>query len=167
MDGSVNFNRNWTEYKNGFGDLNGEFFLGLDKIHEMTAERNQELLVLLEDFEGNKTFEKYDEFAIGNEDQQYKLHTLADGSGTAYDSFSYHRGSKFSTFDRDNDGRSHLNCAELYTGAWWYSSTADCQLCQLTGTYGNNDYDKGVNWYSFRGSRYSLKIAVMMIRPRK
>ncbi|XP_034490380.1 angiopoietin-related protein 2-like [Drosophila innubila] len=166
MDGSVNFHRNWTEYKNGFGDLNGEFFLGLDKIFEITAERRQELLFLLEDFEGDKRFEKYDKFAIGNEDQQYELHTLGDASGTAGDSFSRHRGRKFSTFDRDNDGRSYKNCAEESTGAWWYSSNYYCQFCQLTGTYGNNDYEKGVNWFDFRGSYYSLKKAVMMIRPR-
>ncbi|XP_034490552.1 angiopoietin-related protein 2-like isoform X6 [Drosophila innubila] len=167
MDGSVNFHRNWTEYKNGFGDLNGEFFMGLDKIHEITAERSHELLVLLEDYQGANVFEKYDEFAIGNEDQQYELHTLGDASGTAGDSFSDHYGSKFSTFDRDNDGRSNLNCAELNTGAWWYRSSGSCQYCQLTGTYGNNDQDKGVNWDAFQGAYYSLKKAVMMIRPKK
>ncbi|XP_034481293.1 microfibril-associated glycoprotein 4-like isoform X3 [Drosophila innubila] len=167
MDGSVNFNRNWTEYKNGFGNLNGEFFIGLDKIHEITAERSQELLFLLEDFEGDKAFEKYDKFAIGNESQQYQLHTLGKASGTAGDSFHWHRGSKFSTFDRHNDGYSFIQCAILRNGAWWYRSDGFCQFCKLTGTYGNNDYDKGVNWDTFRGSEYSLKKAVMMIRPRK
>ncbi|XP_034481223.1 ficolin-1-like isoform X3 [Drosophila innubila] len=166
MDGSVNFNRNWTEYKNGFGDLNGEFFMGLDKIHEMTAERNQELLVLLEDFEGNKRFEKYDKYAIGNESQQYELHTLGKASGTAGNSFYHHRGGKFSTFDRHNDGESYIHCADLLTGAWWYTPFGFCQFCKLTGTYGNNDEDEGVTWYSFRGPKYSLKKAVMMIRPR-
>ncbi|KAL7742448.1 hypothetical protein ACLKA6_019078 [Drosophila palustris] len=51
-DGSVNFYRNWKTYKNGFGDLDNEFFLGLDKIHKITKETSQELLVVLEDFEG-------------------------------------------------------------------------------------------------------------------
>ncbi|XP_034481243.1 ficolin-1-like isoform X2 [Drosophila innubila] len=167
MDGSVSFHRNWTEYKNGFGDLNGEFFFGLDKIHEITAERSQELLVLLEDYQGVNAFEKYDEFAIGNEDQQYELHTLGKASGAAGDSFSDHRGKKFSTFDRDNDGISDIHCAELHTGGWWYRSNNFCQFCKLTGTYGNNDYDEGVTWDEFRGSEYSLKTAVMMIRPKK
>jgi len=120
LDGSVNFYRNWTEYKNGFGDLNGEFFLGLDKIHAITAERKQELLVILEDFEGDNRFETYDEFAIGNEDQQYVLHTLGKANGTAGDSLKWHRGYKFSTFDRDNDWSSG-NCAVDSTGAWWYN----------------------------------------------
>ncbi|XP_034475299.1 microfibril-associated glycoprotein 4-like [Drosophila innubila] len=164
IDGSVNFYRNWTEYKTGFGDLDGEFFMGLDKIHAMTAHRKQELLVLLEDFEGDKRFEKYEEFAIGDEDQEYVLHTLGNATGTAGDSLSYHRGMKFTTFDRDNDLWLDGNCAERGTGAWWYNY---CQRSQLTGKYKDTGKDKGITWDSFRGFKYSLKTAVMMIRPKK
>ena len=28
FNGDVDFNRNWTEYKQGFGDLDGDFWLG-------------------------------------------------------------------------------------------------------------------------------------------
>ncbi|KAL7740823.1 hypothetical protein ACLKA6_013674 [Drosophila palustris] len=166
MDGSVNFYRNWTEYQNGFGDLNGEFFLGLDKIHALTAVFSQELLIVLEDFEGDERFETYEKFAIGNENQQYELHTLGKANGTAGDSLSYHRGNKFSTFDRDHDRWSKGNCAERYTGAWWYNN---CLKSDLAGKYHNNidTVGKGVNWEKFRGFIYSLKRAVMMIRPRK
>ena len=52
LDGSVNFFGGWTEYKNGFGHLKGEYWLGLDKIHRLTqAQRNQ----LRVDFEDTKT----------------------------------------------------------------------------------------------------------------
>ncbi|KAL7740821.1 hypothetical protein ACLKA6_013672 [Drosophila palustris] len=162
MDGSVDFYRNWTEYKTGFGDMDGEFFLGLDKIHALTADRKHELLVILEDFEGDERFETYDEFAIGNEDQQYELHTLGKANGTAGDSLSYQRGMKFSTFDRDNDSWQRGNCAQHCTAAWWYS---DCRR-QLTGKYNDNNFCKGVNWDDFRGGEYSLKRAIMMIRPK-
>ncbi|XP_034472590.1 ficolin-1-like [Drosophila innubila] len=165
MDGSVEFHRSWTEYKNGFGELSGEFFLGLDKIHAITAERRQELLILLEDFEGDERFETYDEFEIGDEDQQYVLHTLGIANGTAGDSFSEHKGSKFSTFDRDNDPHPSTHCAEKYNGAWWYPK--GCHACKLTGRYKDNTVGKGINWSNFHGYDYSLKKAVMMIRPKK
>jgi len=121
IDGSVDFYRNWDAYKNGFGNLDGEFFLGLDKIHALTAVYYQELLVVLEDFEGDERFETYEKFAIGNESEQYAVHTLGKANGTAGDSFALRHLMKFSTYDRDNDVSSE-NCAIRCTGAWWYRS---------------------------------------------
>ncbi|KAL7741636.1 hypothetical protein ACLKA6_019403 [Drosophila palustris] len=164
LDGSENFYRNWSDYRLGFGNLSGEFFMGLDKIHAMTADQSQELLVVLEDFEGQKKYENYDKFAIGDELESYALHTLGKASGTAGDSLSLHYGLKFSTFDRDNDPDVDRNCAVLYTGAWWYKN---CHSSHLTGKYNDNISGKGINWLAFRGHEYSLKRAVMMIRPRK
>ncbi|KAM8718032.1 hypothetical protein ACLKA7_004698 [Drosophila subpalustris] len=162
MDGSVDFNRTWNSYKNGFGDLEGEFFLGLDKIHALTAERNQELLVLLEDQDGIEAFENYESFAIGDEEEQYILHELGNASGSAGDSLTSHRGMKFSTFDRDNDiGKG--NCAKIFTGGWWYRN---CHNSHLTGLYNDNNPGKGINWTSLRDYTHSLKKAVMMIRPK-
>ncbi|CAH3133383.1 unnamed protein product [Pocillopora meandrina] len=51
LDGSVDFYRYWNDYKRGFGDLCGEFWLGLDKIHRLTSDNNNTLRVDLEDFE--------------------------------------------------------------------------------------------------------------------
>ncbi|XP_034474106.1 ficolin-2-like [Drosophila innubila] len=163
MDGSEDFYRNWTEYKEGFGDLNGEFFLGLDKIHTLTTESRQELLVILEDFEGNEAYESYEEFGIGNEAQKYVIHTLGKANGTAGDSLSVQRNMEFSTYDRDNDFWIFGNCAVHSTGAWWYVA---CHTSNLTGRYNDNTLKKGVNWYTFKGYEYSLKRAVMMIRPK-
>ncbi|XP_034472885.1 microfibril-associated glycoprotein 4-like isoform X1 [Drosophila innubila] len=162
MDGSVDFYRNWNTYKKGFGDLDGEFFLGLDKIHALTSEYSQELLVVLEDFEGTEKFEKYEKFAIGDEDEQYELHTLGKASGTAGDCLRYHHTMKFTTFDRDNDLDS-VNDAVKYSGAWWYKTG---HHSNLAGKYNVNTGFKGVYWGLFHNREYSLKKAVMMIRPR-
>uniref|UniRef100_A0A182QB02 Fibrinogen C-terminal domain-containing protein n=1 Tax=Anopheles farauti TaxID=69004 RepID=A0A182QB02_9DIPT len=121
FDGSTNFYRNWQEYKNGFGNLEGEFWLGLDRIYQLTVSGPHELVVLLEDFDGNKTFARYKEFEIGNESRKYALIKLSGYTGTAGDSMSDLRGMKFSTFDSDNDNYKD-NCAASYTGAWWYSA---------------------------------------------
>jgi len=50
LDGSVDFYRGWADYKRGFGNLNGEFWLGLDKINRLTKLRNR-LRVELEDIQ--------------------------------------------------------------------------------------------------------------------
>ncbi|CAG2206717.1 ANGPT2 [Mytilus edulis] len=36
-DGSVNFQRSWTEYENGFGNVKGEYWLGNKHIHRLTS----------------------------------------------------------------------------------------------------------------------------------
>ncbi|XP_071795634.1 coagulation factor VIII-like [Asterias amurensis] len=41
VNGSVNFNRSWAEYKKGFGSMDGEFWLGNEILHKLTdAEGN-------------------------------------------------------------------------------------------------------------------------------
>ena len=48
--GTVDFFRAWADYKRGFGNLNGEFWLGLEKIRRLTACSSNKLRVDLEDF---------------------------------------------------------------------------------------------------------------------
>ena len=74
QDGSVDFYRNWTDYKNGFGNMSGEFWLGLKNIKRLTKDNDMELRVDLEDFDGEKRYAKYETFEVepgGN--AKYKL----------------------------------------------------------------------------------------------
>ena len=73
LDGSIDFYRGWADYKNGFGNLNGEFWLGLDKIYRVTNSDTFKLRVDLEDWQGVTRFAKYASFAILNEANKYKL----------------------------------------------------------------------------------------------
>lgn len=118
-DGSVNFFRYWKDYKNGFGNVNGEFFIGLEKLHLLTKEMDQELLIVMADFQGNQRYAKYNLFVVGDEDNLYALQKLGEYSGDAGDSLTGHLGQYFSARDRDND-EYEKNCAESYTGGWWY-----------------------------------------------
>ena len=73
LNGSVDFFQNWSDYKVGFGDLNGEFWLGLDKIHRLTSDNCSMLRVDLEDFEGNISYAEYNKFGVTSENEKYKL----------------------------------------------------------------------------------------------
>ena len=69
----------------------------------------------------------------------------------------------FSTVDRDNDAWSK-NCAERFSGAWWYSA---CHNSNLNGLYLRGEHESfgdGVNWYHWKGYHYSLKLTVLKIR---
>ena len=72
-DGSVDFYRNWTDYKNGFGNRCGEFWLRLDKINRLTRNQTMKLRLDLEDFEGGKRDAYYSKFVIEDENENYKL----------------------------------------------------------------------------------------------
>ena len=49
-----NFNRDWADYKNGFGDPAKEFWMGNENIYMLTNNEDYALRIELEDFEGNK-----------------------------------------------------------------------------------------------------------------
>lgn len=122
QDGSVDFQRNWEEYENGFGDIDGEFFIGLKKLHTLTNYNGvQELLIIMENANAKNVYAKYHTFTVGNHTDSYRLMKLGKYSGTAGNSLHYHIGMKFTTKDHDND-ESVSNCAVLHNGAWWYKN---------------------------------------------
>ena len=82
LDGSVDFYRGWDDYKRGFGNLNGEFWLGLDKIHRLSKERSR-LHVDLGDTTGKTAYAEYDFFGVASERSKYKL-SLGTYSGKLY-----------------------------------------------------------------------------------
>ena len=73
LDGSVDFYRGWNEYKRGFGNLNGEFWLGLKNIYRLTRSGRYKLRVDLEDTAGNTAYAEYDMFAVTSERTKYQL----------------------------------------------------------------------------------------------
>ena len=165
QDGSVDFYKYWTDYENGFGNLNGEFWLGLGKINRLTKEQSNSLRVDLGDFDGNSRYAQYSTFSVGNSTTEYTL-TVGGYFGTAGDSLNYnmyHNAMKFTTRDNDNSNAT-VNCAQLYVGAWWFDS---CFYSHLNGLYYHNPaitFANGIIWGHWKGNRYSLKFTEMKTR---
>ncbi|VTJ82916.1 Hypothetical predicted protein [Marmota monax] len=184
MDGSLNFNRTWQDYKRGFGSLNdkgeGEFWLGNDYLHLLT-QGGSILRVELEDWDGKGAYAEY-HLRVGSEEEGYALEVssyrgtagdaLIEGSVEEGTEYTSHNAMQFSTFDRDAD-QWEENCAEVYGGGWWYNN---CQAANLNGIFypggsydprNNSPYEieNGVVWVPFRGADYSLRVVRMKIRP--
>lgn len=155
INGKVDFNRNWRDYQTGFGDLRGEFFIGLDKLYLITKSQPHELYIYLQNLNNETRYAQYDSFSIGNEDASFEITSLGKYSGTAGDGMIHHNNMKFSTFDQDNDN-SNRNCADENSSGWWFNN---CYHCNLNGPYHGGFY-----WYPWQ--RNVLKFAQIMIRPK-
>ena len=120
-NGTVNFTRNWTDYENGFGDLEGEFWYGLRNIHYLTTRDDVELRIdMVREDDGTEFSWTYQTFRVAGADDKYTL-TIGEGEGTGRDAMKYHNNHQFTTYDRDNDNHND-NCGFLLQGGWWYNN---------------------------------------------
>ncbi|KAJ8017480.1 Tenascin-R [Holothuria leucospilota] len=145
--GATGFYENWANYKNGFGDIQDEFWLGNDKIHYLTKQGTYELRVDFVSSSNSAKYAKYTSFRIDSEPNKYRVTDVGTYRGNGGNGMSEIGGDEFSTHDRDNDGMSY-DCAEKHRGGWWYG-----------GSYYGGDYDYRSDapcdlWYSSRYCYY-------------
>ncbi|KAK2909467.1 hypothetical protein Q8A67_005304 [Cirrhinus molitorella] len=165
MDGSVSFYRPWKEYKRGFGNVEGEYWLGLENIYQLTRKKQYMLRVDMEDFGGNKVFALYSSFSVDCETDGYQLHVSGFTDGGAGDALSSHNEQKFTTFDKHQDTWGN-NCAKHYLGGFWYYN---CLNTNPNGLYlwtEDTPYSSaGVVWLTWSGMKYySMKSITMKIK---
>ena len=158
MDGSVNFYRQWETYRHGFGNLEKEFWLGNEHLHQLTAQGTYSLRINMDDFHSNQRYAVYNQFVVGDEKSGYKL-TVGGYRGNAGDAMARHSGQKFSAHDKNN-----FSCAKAFKGGWWYEKCHDSNLNGLYLKGNHKSFADGVNWKQWKGYHYSLKNTTMMIR---
>lgn len=123
------FVRSWRQYERGFGQLDLNFWWGLEAMHEMSSAAETEVLVELRVNRTNRwDYVHYNSFHVGGPETNYTL-TLggySETNSTLDDAWSINSGNMFSTYDRDNDGVDHIFCANLEgpepdpeCGWWW------------------------------------------------
>ncbi|XP_071517291.1 angiopoietin-related protein 7-like [Panulirus ornatus] len=117
------FNRNWSDYRNGFGNASGEYWLGNDNLFAMTTSRAYRLRLDFITTDGNRKWGEWPAFRVLGEDTKYKLQASNYNANSMIDNCITPQNNRlFSTFDVDNDGTTSKNCAQVKKGGWWYSS---------------------------------------------
>ncbi|XP_048198049.1 angiopoietin-related protein 4 [Perognathus longimembris pacificus] len=168
QDGSVDFNQPWEAYKDGFGDLQGDFWLGLEKMHCITGDQGGRLTVKLQDRDGNAKSLRFP-IHLGGEDTAYSLQLTAPVASELGVSVATPNGLSlpFSTWDQDHDLRRDLNCAKSLSGGWWFGT---CGHSNLNGQYFHSmphqrqQRKKGMFWKGWRGRYYPLQATTMLIQ---
>ena len=135
INASVSFERSWDEYAAGFGDVDGNFWLGLEAIHNLTAAQPMSLQIDIVPFNISAVSIPYQQIQVGDAASEYLLTITSNTSGhtSLYTSLNFHSGCKFSTSDNDNDEKPNTNCAEFHRAGWWFSN---CVSMHLNGVYG-------------------------------
>ncbi|XP_071135872.1 angiopoietin-2-like [Mytilus edulis] len=133
IDRTTSFDRNWIEYKEGFGDPQKEYWLGNKYLNILTSKDKYELRVDLTDTNNKQTYALFKTFIVGDENSKYKL-TIGDYSGTAGNRMVHNNGRAFSTKDKDNDNYHSNNCA-VSSGAWWHGACSNSWLNGKSSKY--------------------------------
>ena len=126
---SVDFNRNFTDYEQGFGDLNGDFWYGLEGIHCLTQAGAWEMRI---DYKFNSTT-SYLHFTSFRIEAAVPYQMIVGGyrgiGGPQL--LQRYSGRQFSTPDRDIDNNAAVNCAEQAKSGFWYNGEDQCATVNL------------------------------------
>lgn len=141
VNGTVDFFRNWKSYKDGFGDLRYEFWLGNEKLYRLTNHGDYELRIDLVNSLGDPYYAKYDFFRINDESDYYRLSGLGEYSGDAVNwtrpneaGMKPHLHQTFKTFDSENNDSIYPSgCANWMESSWWFNRY--CGNGNLNGPY--------------------------------
>uniref|UniRef100_A0A8C8VNW7 Fibrinogen C-terminal domain-containing protein n=1 Tax=Pelusios castaneus TaxID=367368 RepID=A0A8C8VNW7_9SAUR len=152
--------RTWSAYKEGFGNLERNHWLGNEFIHLLTRQNAFLVRFVLVDANGNKLHADYHSFELDSEKNGYALR-LGDFSGNIVDALTImyetgiHDNMKFSTIDKDQDRRVHSNCSLEHHGGWWYDN---CRSAVLNS-------DEGIYWKSVCTEYSPCQLSSIMIKP--
>ncbi|KAK7090979.1 fibrinogen C domain-containing protein 1-like [Littorina saxatilis] len=129
------FDRNYNEYEDGFGNITGNYWMGLKKIHALTTAVDMSMRLEMHRENDNVTlvYGQYDVFRVSGPSTKYRL-VIAGYTGTAAMTIeSDSNGRPFSAKDQDNGGE---DCPARWKGGWWYAQNEiSCATCTPNGPY--------------------------------
>ncbi|XP_012935327.1 ryncolin-1-like [Aplysia californica] len=154
VNGRVDFERSWADYRMGFGDPHGDYWLGLDDMADLTRRGDQELRIDFP-FKGKNYTFTYFPFRVAPLQNNFRLGL---GSHRVDDFYRVHNGAVFSTWDNDNSGGCSKND---YKTGWWF---VRCHQVCLNGVWRSTEWAKMIVWESITGNYEGPDFVSMKIR---
>ncbi|XP_076451902.1 microfibril-associated glycoprotein 4-like [Babylonia areolata] len=162
------FTRSWQDYRDGFGSLDDDYWIGLENVHALTVDRDQELRVNIKVQNNSNYLLSYQNFRVSDEGSGYRLYFNTSALNSDNDCLEPLHGVRFSTYDHDRDGSGAVNCAERKKGGFWFSGST-CSVCNPMGvlyqpTSGRKLGVEGeATWDSLVGDVAIFKISMYLI----
>ena len=180
VDNTTDFDRGWNEYKKGFGDLRGNYWIGLDNLNLLAGRERPAILRIDLRVSNSPSYlyhATYNYFVVDDETTGYRL-IISDYQSTSTlkdylspTSNAGHNGMEFTTKDKDNDEDTLYNCASQLSGGWWFRN---CRSVHLNGIfpYQSGDCDdftyqqdtKELYWNKITSCGKKITFAEMKIR---
>jgi len=158
--GDTDFWRTWSEYEEGFGTKDSDFWLGLRKVRELCPS-NCELLMKFR-YESTDYWARYSSFWIEPASQFYKLHIDGFSGNMKEDGgMSYSNEAEFSTYDNDHTGVA--DCPAWAHSAWWFHN---CAYVNFNGIFGSKEAHKGLKWRGLTHNSNSVDYTFMLLRQK-
>nr|BAN92387.1 self-incompatibility-linked fibrinogen-like protein-A [Ciona intestinalis] len=174
INGEINFNRGWQNYVDGFGNVRGEHWVGLEHIHALSNQNTSidqfgsyvtppRMRIDFEDQEGVTAYAEYEQFKLVGANQKYRLIAAYIDKATAIplNVSSPISNYWFSTFDNNN---AFSGCPRRFKGGWWFLA---CGKSNLNGQYPNKDEQMSSSniywyyWYIVNKNNTALKTVSM------
>ena len=170
LDGSGDFYQNMAAYKQGFGDVSGEYWLGLDVLHALTSSKTNQVRADISDWAGSSVHSLYASMLVDGETDDYRLTMGAFTEGEGGYALEYFDGMAFTAKDFERDLSDAGNCAQIHHGGFWYQNCLKANPTgryYVGGAYTNTDND-GIQWRTWAAHNdfyYSMKTVELKLRP--
>ena len=171
VDGTLNFTKNWAEYKYMFGnhgDKTTELWLWNENVYQLLQSYGStqwELRIEVDAFDGSGCWVVASNFRMNNEALRYSMNwdSVFASKPELVGDLNYHKLIPFITLDNKEGSDDAKRCIGNYKGGWWY---VDCVSIFLNGEYRNQAVAtfKSISFYSFK-YQVSLERSRMMFRP--
>ena len=166
-DPSFDFNRDYVDYVEGFGDPLTDYWMSLTEMHDLTLTLPAILYIRFEDRTGGVAWAIYDTFSVDDASSNFRV-TITGYKGTAGDCLTENNGMEFSARDVDNDPYGVLDCAVTRESGFWFGdSLGYCGGANPNGRLDVVEVDKeAAHWYWHQNNFVGLKYFEMYICSR-